>query len=77
MPGPKKSEYECVIEPQQVVKVASPVVGVIARLDVDRGDIVRKGQILGMLENGVETATLTLAQARATLESLDAKEVEE
>ena len=68
MPDPKKSEYECVIEPQQVVKIASPVVGVIARLDVDRGDVVRKGQILGMLENGVETATLALAQARATNE---------
>src|SRR5262245_23835911 len=66
--SPQKSEYECVIEPQQVVKVASPVVGVIARLDVDRGDVVHKGQILGMLENGVETATLALAQARATNE---------
>ena len=63
---PKKAEYECVIEPQQVVKVASPVVGVISRLDVDRGDVVRKGQILGMLENGVEMATLALARARAT-----------
>ena len=66
--GPEKSEYECVIEPQQVVKVASPVVGVIARLDVDRGDVVHKGQILGMLENGVERATLALARARATNE---------
>ena len=36
------TEFECVIEPQQLVKLASPVVGVIARLDVDRGDIVRK-----------------------------------
>ena len=37
-------EYECVIEPQQIVKLASPVVGIIARLDVDRGDIVRKAR---------------------------------
>jgi RND family efflux transporter MFP subunit len=66
---PEKSEYECVIEPQQLVKVASPVVGVIARLDVDRGDVVHRGQILGMLENGVETATLALAEARATNKS--------
>ena len=69
VPGPEQSGYECVIEPQQVVKVASPVVGVIARLDVDRGDVVHKGQILGMLENGVETAMLALAQARATNKS--------
>jgi RND family efflux transporter MFP subunit len=61
-------EFECVIEPQQVVKLASPVVGVIARLDVDRGDIVRQGQIIGKLEDGVEAALLALARARATNE---------
>ena len=63
-----RAEFECVIEPQQIVKLASPVVGVIARLDVDRGDIVRKGQIIGKLEDGVEEATLALARARATNE---------
>jgi RND family efflux transporter MFP subunit len=57
-----------VIEPQQVVRLASPVVGVIARLDVDRGDIVRQGQVVGKLEDGVETARLALARARATNE---------
>src|SRR5690348_8482728 len=62
------TEFECVIEPHQVVKLASPVVGVIARLDVDRGDIVRQGQIVGKLEDGIEAATLALAQARATNE---------
>src|SRR5215467_6080940 len=60
------TEFECVIEPQQVVKLASPVVGVIARLDVDRGDIVRQGQVVGKLEDGVEAATLALARAKAT-----------
>jgi RND family efflux transporter MFP subunit len=58
-------EFDCVIEPQQVVKLASPVVGVIARLDVDRGDVVRHGQIVGKLEDGVEAAALELAKARA------------
>jgi RND family efflux transporter MFP subunit len=59
-------EYDCVIEPEQIVRLASPVVGVIARLDVDRGDIVRKGQIVGKLRDEVETAALALARARAT-----------
>lgn len=67
-PSANATEFECVIEPQQVVKLASPVVGVIARLDVDRGDIVRRGQILGKLEDGVEAAALALARARATNE---------
>jgi RND family efflux transporter MFP subunit len=66
--APGASEFECVIEPQQVVKLASPVVGVIARLDVDRGDIVRRGQIVGKMEDGVEAAQLALARARATNE---------
>lgn len=62
------NEFECVIEPQQVVKLASPAVGTIARLDVDRGDIVRESQILGKIEDGVEAATLALARVRATNE---------
>jgi RND family efflux transporter MFP subunit len=61
-------EFDCVIEPQQVVKLASPVVGVIARLDVDRGDLVQKGQILGKLDDSLEVANLALAKARATNE---------
>src|SRR5689334_2481993 len=67
-PTPAASEFECVIEPQQTVKLASPVVGVIARIDVDRGDVVRQGQILGKIEDGVEAAMLALARARATNE---------
>jgi RND family efflux transporter MFP subunit len=61
-------ELDCVMEPQQVVKLASSVVGVVARLDVDRGDIVSKGQVLGSLEDGVEEANLALAKAKATNE---------
>jgi RND family efflux transporter MFP subunit len=62
-------ELDCVIEPQQVVKLSTPVVGVIARIDVDRGDVIKKGQDLGKLEDGVEQANLNLARARATNES--------
>ena len=64
-----RSEFDCVIEPQQVVKLASGTVGIIARLDVDRGDIVRQGQVVGKIEDGVEAATLALARARATNDS--------
>lgn len=58
-------ELDCVIEPQQVVKLATPVVGVLASVDVDRGDVVHKGQVLGKLEDGLEQATLKLARAEA------------
>jgi RND family efflux transporter MFP subunit len=68
LPGASATEFECVIEPQQFVKLASPVVGVIARLDVDRGDFVRQGQIVGKIEDAVEAAALALSRARATNE---------
>jgi RND family efflux transporter MFP subunit len=58
-------DFECIIEPQQTVKLSSPVVGVIARIDVDRGDVVRKDQIVGQLEDGVEEAALAVARTRA------------
>ena len=60
------SKLDCVIEPQQTVKLSSPVSGVIDRLDVDRGDIIRSGQIVGKLEDSVENSTLALAKAKAS-----------
>jgi RND family efflux transporter MFP subunit len=62
-------ELDCVIEPQQVVKLSTPVIGVIGRIDVDRGDVIKKGQILGKLEDGVEQADLNLARAQAASDS--------
>lgn len=58
--------FDCVIEPEQVVKLASQATGLITRLDVDRGDRVAKGQVLGTLSDDVERANLALARARAT-----------
>lgn len=65
LPSAAQKEFDCVIEPEQTVKLASPVVGVIARLDVDRGDVVHKGQVLGKLEDGVEAAALDIARLKA------------
>jgi RND family efflux transporter MFP subunit len=59
------ASFDCVIEPQQVVKLSSSMVGVVAELNVDRGDVVRRGQFLGKLEDGLEKAGLALAEARA------------
>jgi RND family efflux transporter MFP subunit len=59
-------KFDCVIEPQQVVKLASQATGLVTRLDVDRGDRVVRGQVLGTLSDEVERANLALARARAT-----------
>ena len=58
-------QFDCLIEPHAVIKVGSPVEGILAELTVDRGDIVKSGAILAKLESGVEEATVDLARARA------------
>jgi len=57
--------FDCVIEPKQMVKLASPALGVVSELNVDRGDVVREGQLLGKLDDTVEAADLALAKAKA------------
>jgi RND family efflux transporter MFP subunit len=57
--------FDCVIEAQQTVKLASSAMGMVAEINVDRGDIVHKGQVLGKLDDRVEAANLALARAKA------------
>ena len=48
--------------------LGSPVIGVVESIKVDRGDVVRKGQVLAVLRNDVERATAEVARARAVAE---------
>jgi RND family efflux transporter MFP subunit len=57
--------FDCVIEPQQTIKLASPVAGVIGSVEVDRGDFVKKHQIVARIEDSVEEANLALVHAKA------------
>jgi len=57
--------FDCLIEAEQTVKLASSALGMVAELAVDRGDVVRKGQRLGKLDDRVEAANLALARAKA------------
>lgn len=58
-----------VIEPSLIVRVGSPVSGVLESVMVDRGDLVQKGQVIAELQSGVERASLDLAEARAGMDS--------
>ena len=62
------AEYRGLIEPHRAIKVGSSTEGILATVDVDRGDLVHKGQILATLESGVEKATMEAARARAEME---------
>ncbi|MDH4051589.1 MAG: efflux RND transporter periplasmic adaptor subunit [Rubrivivax sp.] len=56
---------DCMIQPSLVVQVGAPSAGVIDRIDVERGDVVKRGQVLAMLGAQVERAALAVARERA------------
>lgn len=58
-------EFDCVIEPSDIVDVGSAVSGVVATLHVERSELIEAGDVLVELDSGVERATLALARARA------------
>lgn len=60
-------ELDCLIEPHEVVNLSSPVEGVLEKVHVERGAIVKKGQVVAQLESNLEHATVTLARARAEM----------
>jgi len=60
-------ELDGFIEPSLVVNVGSSVSGIIESLEVDRGDIVKKDQILARLNSGIEQANVNLIKTRSEL----------
>lgn len=59
----------CLIEPDKVAEVGSPLVGVIEALHVERGDRVAKGQAIAVLRADIERAQVSVAQSRAEAEA--------
>ena len=55
----------CLIEPFQVSELGSPSAGVLNKVLVQRGDEVRKGQVVAELNTNVDEATLQLRRAEA------------
>lgn len=56
---------DCLLEPNQVIDVSSAVRGVLAAVEVDRGDLIEADQVIARLDSSVEEAAMELAQARA------------
>ncbi len=54
----------CLIEASAVADVGTPVIGIIDSVLVERGDLVRKGQVLAQHESRVERAAVTLAEQK-------------
>lgn len=56
--------YECLMEPAVELGLSSSVAGVIKSIRVDRGSIIKRGQILVKLEATSELAAIKLAKAK-------------
>lgn len=64
-PKGQAAPFDCLIQPKMVLKLGTPVPGLLSDVLVDRGAVVKKGEIVARLESGVEEAALELAKARA------------
>src|SRR3954466_13521297 len=65
----KTGAFDCLIQPKMVLKLGTPVPGLISELLVDRGSVVKKGDVIARLESAVEAAAVALAKARAENDS--------
>jgi RND family efflux transporter MFP subunit len=61
-------EHQCLIEPFRKIEIRSTVEALIDTVKVERGSVVRKGQVLVQLESDVEKAALATAQYRAVMQ---------
>jgi len=61
--------FDCLIEPDSVTEISTREEGVVEAIQVDRGDLVKRGQVIAQLESGVETAARELARARIELDA--------
>ncbi|MDL1983034.1 MAG: efflux RND transporter periplasmic adaptor subunit [Deltaproteobacteria bacterium] len=61
-------EYDGIIEPHVVVELGSPAQGIVAKVNVDRSSMIKKGQTLVELESSVERAAVAKASSMATFD---------
>lgn len=69
VPASAAQPLGCLIEPQQVAEVGSPVIGVVQEMLVERGDRVVKGQTIARLRADVERAAVSVAHTRSQAEA--------
>jgi len=65
-------EIDCLIEPNMMIELSSPVSGVLDSISVDRSDAVKKGQIVARLKSDIE-----MVKVKASKETLNLSRVEQ
>ena len=61
-------EFDCIIEPSKTLEVSAASEGLIEKIWVDRGDLVKAGQVLVTIDSGVERAAADAARYRSTMQ---------
>jgi len=64
-PTPKIPTFECLIQPEKIVRISSPIDGILSEVYVDDSDHVSKGQKLAQLESSVQKAAVEVAKSKA------------
>jgi len=59
------AEFDCLIEPAQVVEVRSPVVGILQQVHARRGEFIARGAVLVTIESSVEKSAADAARFRS------------
>ncbi|AWI78952.1 hypothetical protein CEW87_05985 [Parazoarcus communis] len=67
--APPPQPLGCLIQADQVAELGSAVTGIIDSIKVERGDTVRRGQVLATLRDAVERAQIDVARSRAEIEA--------
>jgi RND family efflux transporter MFP subunit len=65
----QRPSVACLISAERTADLGTPVTGVVADIRVDRGDMVRRGQTLVILEQDIERAQVQAVAARHAIES--------
>jgi len=65
--GARAAPFECLIQPNQIVEIRSPVEGLISKVHVQRGDSAKAGQVLVELESSAERSAVETAKFRSEM----------
>jgi RND family efflux transporter MFP subunit len=61
------ADFDCVMQPRQMLEIRSPIEGLVDRVVVVRGQYVRKGQELAFVDSSVERLNAEAAKYRAEM----------
>lgn len=61
----EQSQLSCLLEPSRSIDVSAHIPGIVKSVNAKRGGTVKKGQVVLVLENGLEQAELESVKAKA------------